>query len=302
MGVDVSRYPELANPAEYLKSRGLKLEDVLTEARIERVKGIINSVAEGKQVDFQPRDSVLEFYLTLLVLVNLRVKALIKRFEELEAERLKKLLQRESDDNLLQIAESLGLKLERAHRLYHKRGKETVELKFSTDFISYLQAIKGVKDEKVELKRQVLDSGKVLMTRETLTELLRAILIKVLEDRISQLSTAEVPKALNDVVASFRLKRFPPCMENLMNKKELNEEEKVNLTVFLIAVGYPTKDIVELLKSKGVEEAEEFVKAYIPRKGKAYLPYSCSKLKELGICVSDCGVSNPLQYYFGKLE
>lgn len=302
MGVDVSRYPELANPAEYLKSRGLKLEDVLTDARIERVKGIINSIAEGKPVEFQPRDGVLEFYLTLLVLVNLRVKALIKRFEEFEAERLRKLLQRESDDNLLQLAESLGLKLERTSKSYHRRGKETVELKFSMDFIAYLQAIKGVKDEKVELRRQVLESGKVLMTRETLAELLRALLIKVLEDRISQLSSAEVPKALDDLVASFRLKRFPPCMEYLMNKKELNEEERVNLTVFLIAVGYPVKDIVELLESKGVEGAEEFVKAYLPGKRKAYLPYSCQRLKELGICVSDCGVSNPLQYYFGKLE
>ncbi len=91
-------------------------------------------------------------------------------------------------------------------------------------------------------------------------------------------------------------------MENLMKKDELNEEERVNLTVFLIAVGYQVKDVVSILKEKNVENAEELVKAYMPKKRKAYLPYSCARLKELGICVSDCGVSNPLQYYFGKLE
>jgi DNA primase large subunit len=90
-------------------------------------------------------------------------------------------------------------------------------------------------------------------------------------------------------------------MEALMAKRQLNDDEVANLTAFLLAVGFDKKDVEAVLKEKGVDNAGEIVEAFAPKRRKAYVPESCESLKAKGICVADCKVRNPLQYYFGSL-
>ncbi|MCQ4345606.1 MAG: hypothetical protein RXQ70_05465, partial [Sulfolobaceae archaeon] len=61
MTVDTSKYPELADINEWLKSRWLKLEDVLTPDALESIKSEVVALLEGKSPPEFSKDSELRF-------------------------------------------------------------------------------------------------------------------------------------------------------------------------------------------------------------------------------------------------
>lgn len=91
---------------------------------------------------------------------------------------------------------------------------------------------------------------------------------------------------------------IPPCIENILAKEKLNEEEIRTLITFYIDIGKGLSGIVSIMKKYNVSNVEDLYRKYRGDKGTRYIVYSCAKMKQLGLCVSSCNVKNPLQLYF----
>jgi len=98
----------------------------------------------------------------------------------------------------------------------------------------------------------------------------------------------------------------PPCVKKwlceLRDTGDLDHYERVNLVLFLKALDYGVDKVVDLFRKYAKDFKENITKYQVEYlfglRGcrKDWKLYSCAKLKELGICVSDCGVKHPLAY------
>ncbi|MCQ4448480.1 MAG: hypothetical protein NO076_04450, partial [Sulfolobales archaeon] len=154
MTVDTSKYPELADINEWLKSRWLKLEDVLTPDALESIKSEVVALLEGKSPPEFSKDSELRFFLTLVIIKILGIKSLLQRFLDGERERLIRLLERETEENVFDIARALGLNMERVRSDVTRKSSKVV-LVARIGFVEYLTATRGVNEERLSLKYRV---------------------------------------------------------------------------------------------------------------------------------------------------
>jgi len=104
---------------------------------------------------------------------------------------------------------------------------------------------------------------------------------------------------------------FPPCMkrilDRLLNGENLSHQERFALATFLINIGTDLDVVLELFKHS--PDFNERIARYqiehlagLRGSKKKYLPYSCKTMKVLNLCVSECGVKNPLSYFFKALK
>jgi DNA primase large subunit len=102
---------------------------------------------------------------------------------------------------------------------------------------------------------------------------------------------------------------FPPCMaklyQELLEGKNVNHPGRFNAATFLVAIGMPIPQIVELFR-KTPNFDEKITRYQVERiagKGKAkYSPSSCAKMRSYGLCVANCPVSHPLQFYQREMK
>ncbi|MEM4976934.1 MAG: hypothetical protein QXT64_06405, partial [Desulfurococcaceae archaeon] len=96
-----------------------------------------------------------------------------------------------------------------------------------------------------------------------------------------------------------------PCMKKLLedcrNGINLSHNARVALAAYMLNVGYSVDEVVEVFKTQPDynERITRYQVDYIASydgEGKPLLPYSCTKMKELGMCVAECGVKNPLNH------
>ncbi|MEM3912081.1 MAG: DNA primase regulatory subunit PriL, partial [Saccharolobus sp.] len=72
------------------------------------------------------------------------------------------------------------------------------------------------------------------------------------------------------------------------------------LITFYINIGKSLSSISVIMKKWDISNLEDLYKQYRGNKDTRYIVYSCKKMKELNLCVSNCNVKNPLQLYFAN--
>ncbi|MEM3849402.1 MAG: hypothetical protein QXS42_06540, partial [Zestosphaera sp.] len=95
-----------------------------------------------------------------------------------------------------------------------------------------------------------------------------------------------------------------PCMKKLLEDcrrgVNLPHNARVALAAYMLNVGYSVDEVVEVFKTQPdfKEKTTRYQANYIASydNGKPLLPYSCAKMKEMGLCVRDCGTKNPLNH------
>ncbi len=106
---------------------------------------------------------------------------------------------------------------------------------------------------------------------------------------------------------------FPPCIKVLIDEfrkgGNLSHHARFTLAAFLARIGMSVDDILELFKN--APDFNERIARYqiehiagLRGSRKKYMPYNCSTMKSLGICPlvdKDCGVKNPVVYYYRVL-
>jgi len=99
---------------------------------------------------------------------------------------------------------------------------------------------------------------------------------------------------------------FPPCIKDLKNSllagEHLSHHQRFALATFLLNIGASVEYVLDLFRH--APDFNERIARYqiehlagLRGGRKKYSMYSCDKMKSLGICVSECGVKNPLHYY-----
>ena len=104
---------------------------------------------------------------------------------------------------------------------------------------------------------------------------------------------------------------FPPCMKVIYEKalrgEHLSHHERFAIATFLLNIGMDVDSVVNVFRN--MPDFNERIARYqvehlagLRGSRKKYLPYSCNTMRTMGICVEDCGVKNPLVYYWRQLR
>ncbi|MEM1625934.1 MAG: hypothetical protein QXV69_01415 [Sulfolobaceae archaeon] len=305
--IDLYKYPFLKNLEEEIKKYGsLKFADILNSSLIELAKERLEHIRKGdknlKNYKEYGNKSILVFY-TLVTIISLSQNERLKElFATVEAENFIRALEQESDDDILEFCNMLSVPVTKSSiniKILEDRRIKVITLPYSLDVIRYLKIIKDTKNENLKLYNQILYKGKVYLNRQKLLELIKHVIIKRLKELIRPLESSKELEELREKLGIKTRKITPPCMEEIKRKIEsnenLSEEEIKTYITYLINIGYP-KDTIKLIFERiGIQNIEEIIDEFRRRK---YIVYSCSIMKKMNMCVSECNVINPLQLYY----
>ncbi len=115
------------------------------------------------------------------------------------------------------------------------------------------------------------------------------------------------PEAIIELAKSA----FPPCikaiLEALLAGENLSHHQRFALASFLINIGAEIDAILELFR-RSPDFNERIARYQIEHiaglrgSRKRYLPYSCATMNSLGLCIANCGVKNPLVYFYKRIR
>jgi len=171
-----------------------------------------------------------------------------------------------------------------------------------------------------------VEKGFVLMTRYVLYEFVKSLYFKAVEERVEPLA--------KDLVAMYNLplvepeklglKQFvvkmrpaknqavavathgdPPCMRAILDALKRGENlphtARFAITTYLLKRGWDVEQIVDLFRN--APDFNEKITRYqvqhiAGRAGgrKEYAVPSCKTMREWGLCITNCGIKNPLEY------
>ncbi|MEM2197053.1 MAG: hypothetical protein QW290_08235 [Sulfolobales archaeon] len=102
---------------------------------------------------------------------------------------------------------------------------------------------------------------------------------------------------VKEVLAPCMLKILEDCRKGI----NLSHNARVALAAYMLNVGYSVDEVVEVFRTQPdfKEKITRYQVNYIASydgEGKPLLPYSCAKMREMGLCVRDCGTKNPLNH------
>ncbi|MEM0122639.1 MAG: DNA primase regulatory subunit PriL, partial [Saccharolobus sp.] len=242
-------------------------------------------------------EPVLVFYTVLLLLSIINNHEFSKKYSFFELRQFKKILETENEENLLDLAKFLNININKCSKIEIRLEKIKINKDYCINFIEYLKLTRNMSDE-WNLNKQILHKGNVYLDKNQLIQLVsEGIRLRIL-DMIRPISIKEIPEKLRDLIV--KKGNIPPCIQNILNKDKLNEEEIRTLITFYINIGKSLSSISVIMKKWDISNLEDLYKQYRGNKDTRYIVYSCKKMKELNLCVSNCNVKNPLQLYFAN--
>ncbi len=207
-------------------------------------------------------------------------------------------------DEVIEMAERLGLKMK------DKEGLEIrVEdyLEYAPDSIDYSlfykELEKGwVKINKHEAKRILQEAikrkiEKIKINTENIEK-------EIFENALEEIKK-EIPK-LTKMIKSIDFNKIknPPCIERIIERLKKHENlahyERWVLAIYLIKLNVPIEEINELYKN--LPDYKEKTTMYQLRhiKEKEYSMPSCEKMRGYGLCVTECGTKNPMEWVYER--
>jgi len=174
------------------------------------------------------------------------------------------------------------------------------------------------KNKFVRLLEDPLKEYMIKLFDELSVKLTEVSVLDELRDEIAELIRKEYKRVRAEELGEERLSGgevreefFPPCIKELVKSLKASEHlthvQRFALTTFLLNVGATVDYVLELMRS--APDFNERIARYqiehiagLKGGGKKYKTYSCVKMKELGMCVAECGVKTPVQYYVRSLK
>lgn len=278
-------------------------DEGLIRKSLERVK----AAAEGRLEEFVSKldvdSQVYTFWLALLALREAGSVRLLDKLIERELELARKHLRSEDDRDVLEIAESLGLRVSskeiRIPVFRDKRGRLYYKiLSYAIPVRDFLRVSARFKEDKLKLVNMPVRDGMVYLDGETLRELVLAAFKARLIDKLKELETPETQAFRQLVtelkreealaVSGFDESSLPTCIRELLEKarrSELSDVEVHTILSFLRRVEAPRAFVVDVLGRLGVTDsglAEVIASALeeVDSPG----PLKCEELKRRGVC------------------
>lgn len=328
----MAKYPFLPQAKDHIAKLGIDFADIVVNPAIrkrakERVLATFDLVehyreAPGMDVEVE----VVSFPVAVLYVGSTGERSLMERFALFEAKQIRKYLESERDDVIIDIARFFGWDIERTE--YVPR--------FSVNFVHYLRnTTRGrlVHEARWRLVNRQVANGRVYVTREEVCRLLQEEARAYIERRVGQ-EVGNLPKGIQDDINEIRIKYaeskphleafdqivraeesdYPPCVKSLLERatkgQHLSHVERFTLVTYLIHQGIGVDAIVKLFSnvSDFKEDKTRYqVEHLAGLKGSrtAYKTYSCSTLRTHGVCTNPddpiCRrIKNPLTYHLKK--
>lgn len=240
----------------------------------------------------EAKRSVLRYILSRSIVSQLESKERV-RFAVVESSFYADLMKKESDPVLKILASDFGLKL---------KG-------WNVHVTSYLKASSRIKSPEWRLVNRRINSGYV----ETDRKEVERIIIEMLRLKLAE----EVPTVINvNIKRGGRkielekdvpeVKFFPPCMKEILAqlKSGLNVSHSARFVIasFMLNVGMKVEEVIDVFRSvpdfneeKTIYQVEHI--AGLRGKRVEYLSPSCDTMRTYQLCISDCKVSHPINYY-----
>ena len=330
-----AKYPFLKSGIHLIESLNLQLTElaepnfskVLDRAAERVIEAILKSEVSTKLTD--PLTELLSFPIAIMYVTLLEESYLNRRYALAEAVRAYQILQDEHEEKIIQIARD-------EFTWDIKREPENLDGNIYTlklAFPKYLQLTKGFHEQNWKLVNRYLSEGYVSLKNTEAARLIQVEVENFIKERVSKPSRFTLPnpmqKRFNIIKKVFEENRgnlrdmdlpdqvikeaFPPCMkfclEGLLSGRRASHMERFGLTSFLVNVGMPIEDMVQLHTS--VTDFDENLTRYqiehiagLKGNKTKYTPPTCSTLRTHGICRNMDNlckhVKHPLSYYRRK--
>ncbi len=318
------KYPFSKDAKLVVKQSGLSLDNV-SEQVVERAKAMIRSSLEGHEyspsISFSRgmlEEEILAFPVAKVILSFVKDRSFAQKFSSMFAKKVFAELEREKDDTLFSLAESLGLKYR-----FPQDESFFVQVKVP-DFLSA-----NFRQDFMKLVNQRVFGGNVFLSRNEFCRLLAFFFESRLLEELP-VDTKGVPKRFASVAlevsADFfelRAKKFentsfgpikpeffPPCLEKLyldiLGGRNLAHSERFVLATCMLSLGMGTDKVVDLYRSTpNFDEKVTFyqVSRLAGGAGKKIQAPSCQKMAEYGLRLPSCPcnesarIKHPLQFY-----
>jgi len=334
---EAAKYPFLSRGVELVDGLNLRLEDladpnyskVLDRAAERVTEAIVQGVVSSKLAD--PLTELLSYPVAAMYVSLIGEQFLSRRYALAEAVRAYDLLQDEYEEKIIQIARDE----------FHwdlKREPESIDgvlYSLKIAYPDYLKSSVGFHEPKWKLVNRKLVNGYVSLTGVEAARLLQVEVENWVRDRVSAPSNFQLPEPLKTRLDQIRKvfdenrsklggsqlpeevmnEAFPPCMryclEGLLAGRRASHMERFGLTSFLINVGMPIDDMVQLYVS--VTDFDEALTRYqiehiagLKGARTKYTPPTCNTLRTHGICRNQDAVcktvTHPLSYYRKKAQ
>jgi DNA primase large subunit len=328
---DLAKYPFLKEAVEYVKTLELKIEDLaspefsqILERAKERVEEAILYAIVSRKLQNEEVE-ILSFPTAMMLAAATENPFIKRRYALAEAKQTYNDLKFEKKEKILAIAKNFQWKVSTIDA-----EENIAPYEFKLHFTDYLKNTVTMREKKWKLVNRMLTQGNVYLTRnETarlLSEEVRRHVEKRLEikelpklpqkitetaEKLKSLTLEKVSKAeIEGIPKTIKKDAFPPCIKALYDAaikgRRISHIGRFTLTSFLVNIGMPTENIIELFKnfSDFNERMTRYQVEHIAgERGSRtrYKPPRCETLKTHGLCTEPdetCKKANhPLIYY-----
>lgn len=330
---DIVKYPFIKEAREYVKSKGLSIEDIFLASEFKQIldyayERIVNAIDKGiipinKKIDPSKIDiEILSFPTAILMISIIGNDALAYKYAVAESKRAIKLFRNENLEKLAHIGKSLGWSVD----IIEMQGMRYLSIPVTT-YISYASSLSG---EEWHLSLQNLSKGYVNLFKKMYIRILGEgvkhhilklfnpvvnidysgaskyieQLTKLSEEKF-KLSYATMPE-----IKSISEEYYPPCMRIILGEliagKNPPHLARFSIVAFLRSVGWKPEETINLF-TKVADFNERITKyqvehIYGMRGSKTvYNVPSCNTLKASNLCYAGndqiCArIKHPLQY------
>jgi len=330
---DLAKYPFLTEAGDYLRDRGLTLEQLGHpdwKPLLEKAYGRIIVATSGQIYDSQRPErkgydsdeidmEILSFIVAIILLRATNINTLARRFSLSESRRAEKHLENDLKQNNGPIKLNFSLKI--IQDLFSV--KVIVENdEFLITIPAYLQRAVHFHEKEWKLVNRRVTNGFVYLSAHETVRLIRTELGEIINSRIKSMDLPSLPESfgqrVEDLISlakkfsetTFVSSEYPPCVKHgievLEKGENLPHSGRFLLATYLLSKGQTVDQIAPLFKNAPDynERTTKYQLEHISGSsgsGTKYQCPSCEKLRSESLCfaTSDCdGIINPIQ--FGK--
>ncbi len=344
----INSFPFSKNAAEHLKELDIDIRTLPLdfpssfEEAFKRIQNLIENNLIPDTVDTSLSSPEVILYAIMRVFVEILDEDILRnRFAEGYAKRTEKLLLTGNQ----KVLRNLAIKTFQWD-LVQEEHTGTRKYNWKLQFHHFLEVAPNLMANDWKLINQDVQDGWVFLTREKLIRLLaEKTKVYILSRKIPRSEIPRLPASYDSYVETLRgkigilkkqfenqriysnefMKRaYPPCIQFILNKagkgENLAHTERLFLTFFLLTIGTPISDVLEVFKNQPDfnEEMTRYQVEFAAGKrggGTAYISHGCAKLISYGLCKKELDnmkwcingkvfkkiLKNPLQYYNGKI-
>jgi DNA primase large subunit len=331
---DYAKYPFLKATTKYMKTPDLKIQD-LTDPSLERIlKRAEERLEEAILYAIVSRNpqrdediEIMSFPIAIMLALATEDSFIKKRYALAEANQAYEDLKEESKERILEFAQNFGWKL--------ATTASGIPYEFSLNFADYLRNTTHLREKEWKLVNRILSNGNVYLGIDETARLLKEEVRRHIEKRLEAKELPKFPPKIMEIAEKIkklsieRIGRtemegfpkaivqtaFPPCIkalyEAISSGRHLSHVGRFTLTSFLINIGMPPENVVELFKSFSDynERMTRYQVEHIAgEKGSRtrYIPPKCDTLQTHGVCINPdetCQrIHHPLNYYRRKIK